>query len=359
MWAGISAILFWTVLIVVFLWLGLNTKTFTRQPLHDWTWLLLLSGGHLLLSLPFDWLGGVYLPNRYQQYRNIETGWWKRWARAAVVQAFFYLLFGLWLLTLGRYLGPVGTIGGMALVMLLLVGLQVWVARATVSWESFFDNHKGKLVIYLVNNDPGFTGGISGIPGMEVFIVPDMWRQSMSEKMLKVIQGRRHGALQTLAHAKGFLLAFVWTLLSFAVAVLLVPGGTGTGPGLVMTVALFSVISFAGSTILLSWISRMAVWEIDRWVFYRGGDADVIRQSFEFTTVKEEQLDLPRWQESLVAMPGPASRAEHMARQKNQKGAWNARHQSVFMAWAGLSLFSRALPAVLGKPERWVFLPGD
>lgn len=360
LWAGMSGILLWTILIGGSLILLSNSSFFSTQEIPDETWVLILAASHLLFSLPFDFLGGVALPNRHQQYRMIFDGWWKKWARAACFQFGIYLLMGFWLLMLGGLLGPVGTIGGFGLMMLLLGGLQIWVARASVKWESFYDNHKGKLVIYLDNEDPGFTGGISGIPGMEAFVIPNKWRTEMTDKMLTVMKGRRHGAIQTLSHAKGFLAAFLWNLIAFSIAVMVIPGGTATGPGLIQVVGCFSLIQLLGGQLLLSPLSRRAIWEIDRWLYFRGGDADTIRQSFHFTAIKEELLPKDaRLLQAFVPMPDPYSRAQHIAEQRKVKGAWQATRQATFLSWAGMNVFSRVLPAVIGRPERWVFLPGD
>lgn len=360
LWAGLSGILLWTILIGLGLWLIRFSAITETLNIPDGIWVVILASTHLILTLPFDFLGGVFLPNRHQQYRMVFDGWWKRWARAAFFQFAIYLLMGFWLLMTGKHLGPTGTIGGFALMMMLLGGLQIWVARASVKWESFYDNHKGKLVVYLDNEDPGFTGGISGIPGMEIFVIPNRWRKDMTDKMLTVMKGRRHGAIQTLSHAKGFLAAFSWNLIAFSASVFLIQEGTSTGLGLIQVVGCFSLIQLIGGQVLLSPLSRRAIWEIDQWLYYRGGDADTIRQSFHFTAIKEELLPKEATLlQALVPMPDPYSRAKHIAEQRKVKGAWQATRQATYLSWAGMNVFSRVLPAIIGRPERWVFLPGD
>ncbi len=356
--AGFLGILGWSLLLILALLLWPQASWLANVP--AWSWAGIIAGIHFLISLPFDILGGNVLANRHQQYRLTLNTWWGPWIRASLIQFALYFGLGLWLLMLGKNLGLAGSIGGMALAMILLAGLQIWVARATVKWESFFDNHKGKLVIYLENQDPGFTGGISGIPGMEVFVLPNQWRKEMSDKMLTVMKGRRHGAIQTLAHARGFLAAFLWNLIAFTIAILFTPGGTSSGEGLFQTVVLFSLIQLVPGQAILGWMTRRAVWEIDRWIFYRGGDADVLRQSFRSTIIPEEKPgESSPLAKVFTPVPGPESRAEAIAAQKDVKGAYMAARLTMYLSWAGLQLFSRMLPSVMGRPERWVFLPGD
>ena len=325
----------------------------------DTGWLLLFLGWYLLISIPVDIIAGKILPERLGMYRMIFEGWWKKWLRAIAVQTLFFALMGGWLLLMGDTFGRVGTIGGFALMMILTGGLQIWMARATVKWESFFDNHKGKLVVYLDNEDPAFTGGISGIPGMEIFVIPNTWRKEMDDRMMGVIKGRRHGAIQTLGHAKGFLAAFLLNVFAFSAAILLVKDGTSTGIGLVQTISLFSLFHLAGTTLVLTPLSRRAVWEVDKWVFYRGGDADSLRASFHKTVVKEEVAEFSKMDQVLQPTPAPSSRSQHIASQQSIKGAWNAARLSVFLSWAGLNPLATSLPITLGRPERWVFLPSD
>ncbi len=359
-WLGSITILLWAGISVTCLWLGCGSSVLDDLPLTGPSFVLLLALGHLLLSLPLDWVGGQWLPEKHGQPRDGSRLWWRKWIRASLVQAILFGLLGCWLLLVGQYLGRLGSVGGMALTMLILAGMQVWVARASLNWETFLDNSKGKRVFYLDNTDPGFTGGISGIPGMEVLVLPKKWRDRMTEKMLKVLLARRHGAIQTIAHARGFLVAFLWNVAAFAVAVFLSPEGTSTGAGLIQTVAGFSLLSLLGSGWVLPWLSRRAVWEIDRWVFYRGGDADVLRQSFSETfPAGEIPARIAPWLSLVVAMPYPQSRLDHLATQLAYRGAWHSARQATFFSWAGLNLFTRAYPTLVGLPERWVFLPGD
>lgn len=349
----------------IVLWLATVAALFIlpsaiRIPeLSDTTWLMLFLGWSLLVSIPADIIAGKILPERQGMYSMIFDGWWKKWLRAIIIQTVFFLLMGGWLLLMGDTFGQIGTIGCFALMMLLTGGLQIWLARATVGWESFFDNHKGKLVVYLDNEDPAFTGGISGIPGMEIFVIPNSWRKEMDDRMMGVIKGRRHGAIQTLGHAKGFLAAFLLNVLAFTAAILLVEEGTSTGLGLVQTVSLFSLFHLAGTALILTPLSRRAVWEVDKWVFYRGGDADSLRASFHKIVVKDELNDFGVFNPVFQPMPTPPSRSQHIASQTATKGAWNAARLSMFLSWAALNPLARSLPVTLGRPERWVFLPSD
>ncbi len=357
--AALSTI-FWVLVALALIWQASLPGRTWFSSLHDWHWVWLLPLLHGLLSLPFDWAAGHWLPRRLGQILSQEERWWPIWLRGSLVQMLFYAAFAAWLLLLGKSLGTWGAIGGMALAMLLLAGLQIWVARAVVAWESFFDNHKGKLVIYLDNRDAGFTGGISGIPGAEVFVLPNKYRAEMNDTMLKIVQGRRHGAVQTLTHARGFLVAFLFNVAAFSAAVLISPEGVATGQGLAATVGIYSLIQGLLGPLLLNWLSRRAVFEIDRWIYHRGGNADLLRQSFAAAVVPGESLpEQEPWATLFTGMPSPASRQQYMTGQARIRGAWQAAQQARFLSWAGLGLMSRSTETMLGRPERWVFQVSD
>ena len=61
----------------------------------------------------------------------------------------------------------------------------------------------------------------------------------------------------------------------------------------------------------------------------------------------------------LLSFPTKDMRLTHLQTQKALKGAWQANRHNVYTSWAGLNLLSRAMPYHIGKPELWVFLPGD
>lgn len=329
---------------------GLSDTQYTLSFLFAW----------FLLSFPFDLLGGYVLPVKYG--RSIEgfLSWLGKWARGAGVQFIYFALNAWALLGIADLLGLWGAAGWVAIQMILLGNLQVWMARAVAHFPDKPENDRGRLVLYLENSDKAFTGGIGGLPGNEVLVMPTYWREKFSEKTLKLLLSRRHGAILSKGHGRGFLLAFLWNILVFLLAGYLGGLEVSTFESLFMTFVYFSLLSLLSLFGPLVWLSRKAVYEIDRWVYYKGADADVLRESFSQTN---QLRDLPDEKRALagITQPVPTSeeRLKNMQTQADLKGGWHSAYLSVFLSWSGNNLFARALPLIAGRPELWVLLPCD
>lgn len=329
---------------------GLSDMQYTLTFLLSW----------FIFSFPFDLLGGYLLPVKYgRSIANFST-WFLAWLRGAGIQFVYFALNAWALLGVSDFLGLWGAVGWMAIQMILLGSLQVWVARAIAHFPDKPENDRGRLVLYLENKDKSFTGGIGGLPGNEVLVMPSYWKEKFSEKTLKLLLSRRHGAILSKGHGRGFLFAFLWNVSIFALAAYLAELASGTFESLCFTFIYFSLFSLLSLFGPLVWLSRKAVYEIDRWVYYKGADADILRESFDLTN---QLRDLPDEKRSLAGITQPLpTRVERLANMQTQAdltGGWNSAYLSVFLSWGGINLFARALPVVAGRPELWVLLPCD
>ena len=313
-----------------------------------------------LFSFPFDLIGGYVLPKKYG--RSIEDlgPWLLKWVRGAGVQLLYFAINAWALLGITDLLGLWGAVGWFAIQMIVIGNLQVWMARAVAHFPDKPENDRGRLVLYLENTDKAFTGGIGGIPGNEVLVMPTYWRGKYSEKVLEMLLTRRHGAILSKGHGRGFLMAFLWNTLIFILAAFLGDLTVGTFESLFSTIAYFSLFSILSLFGPLVWLSRKAVYEVDRWTYYKGADADILRESFALTY---QLRDLPDEKRALAGITQPIptkdERVQNMQTQKDIKGGWNSAYLSVFLSWSGINLLSRSLPVLAGRPELWVLLPCD
>lgn len=334
-----------------------SLATLAPQPI---TAAALLVGAWWLWSFPLDWLGGHWLPRQHARSHESLAAWLSRWGRAVVAQGLFYLL-NLYLLSvMTGWLGWPGALGWLFVSMVLLLGFQVYL-HVGLTWASHrYENHRGRLLFVMQHQDRGFTGGIFGLPGKESIVYPQYWRERLRDPVNQFLINRRHGAINTGAHGRGVLLAFGWNLLLFAAALFLSTEGPDTSTGLVQTVGWYSLLSLLSSVGLLPWLSRRGSYEIDRWTYQQGLDPDLLREGMAQT---ERLREAPR--SGLIrgwggpSVPTQAQRERHFASQRPVRGAWQAYGQAIFTSWAGGNLMSRALPEQLGRPELWVFPPGD
>ena len=359
---GIISVLIWIIVCAIILFLDFIDPLIIS--LNEWPEILstgLFAAIYLLLSFPMDLIGGHILPSRYGRSILSIQEWFKGWARAAGIHGLYYWLNSYLLLQIAQWLGLGGAVGWLVIQIILLGNLKIWIARLLVNFEVKTENDRGRLAIYMDHADKGFTGGIAGMPGNEVIIVPMYWKNRFSEKVMTMLLTRRHGAINTQGHGRGFLWALLWNAGMFALAGWIGGVDAGNLHSLLSTFAWFSLLSLGCLIGILPWFSRKAVWEIDRWTYYKGADADVLRESIQLTD-QLQNTDMKRsdrlraW---LNPLPDANSRIAHMQTQKPHKGAWNTAWQAVYFSWAGINLFARMLPVNLGRPALWVFLPTD
>ena len=334
------------------------------QEVNEWPAFLsvgLCVGIYLAISFPFDFTGGYILPKRYGRSIMSFTSWLKAWIRAVGVHSLYFWLNAYLVLQIAQWLGLAGAVGWLVIQIILLSNMKLWIARLMVGFKVKMENDRGRLVLYLDHPDKGFTGGIAGMPGNEAIVMPAYWKTRFSEKVLDMLLTRRHGAINTRGHGRGFLWALLWNTGLFALACWLGDISSGTPGAWLRSISWFSLFSLGSLIGILPYISRKAVWEIDRWTYYKGADADVLRESIQLTDQLQNPIGYQRdWLSKILnPLPDAASRIAHMQTQNPHKGAWNTAWQAVFFSWAGFNLFARMIPVNLGRPALWVFLPTD
>lgn len=322
--------------------------------------ILAVLGAYVLFSLPFDYLGGYVLPAKHGMTTDNGLGWLGKWARGAAVHLLLLFVSGYGMILMGQWVGSWGIIGWMAILMVLLSGFQYYLAMAVGGFRASYESDLARPVVILEHDEKAFTGGIGGLPGKESIVLPAYWRKRFSERVFNVLLARRHGAINTGSHGRGIIGAFLWNGLLFGLAVFLSHKNTGTVGGWAQTISYFSLFSLLSLWGPLPELSRRAVWELDRWIFYQGFDADALRESFALTSRLQPESPSPgSFLTRFQPLPAESVRQAQFAAQPDVKGAWHIATQVVFLSWAGSNLLARSGRSALGKPALWVFLPGD
>jgi len=317
-------------------------------------------GGYLLISLPFDFMGGYLLPQRFSRKHLELTPWLVGWVKAVAVQGIFLWGNAMLLQSMTRWLGWGGALSWVAFAMVILIGFQFYL-HLGMNWAGHtVENNQGRLLFLTEHQDNSFTGGIFGLPGKESIVYPADWQEKFPDKVNKLLIARRHGAVNTGTHGRGVILAFLWNIALFGLALFLTPGIPIGGTGFILTASIFTLLSSLSLIGPLPLMSRRGVHEIDRWTYFKGMDADILRESMALThRLQEDTIDTPLPRAVWQATPTLAVRKETFGQQKGFKGAWQAMRQALFASWAGGNLLNRTLPDQIGRPELWVFHPGD
>ena len=313
------------------------------------------------IHIPGDLMGGYFLPKMYGKKMMPFGKWFSGWVWGMLIQlGLLWAIAGV-LYGLSNWLGIWGAAGGLAIIMMFLTGFQLYIAQLIGRFTFKVDSHKGRPILYFNNRDVRFTGGISGIPGKESIVLPQSWQRHFSQAMQEMLLARRHGAINTGTHGKGIFYAFLSNALFFAAALFLIEYPIDSVSGIVSVSLWFTLISVIGLFLGLPLISRKAVYEIDRWAYFHGGDPDVLKKSFSKTGAFQypEPASIPTIARPFFSLPTASMRSKNMETQKDHKGGWQAERMGIYLSWAGLNLLCRSFHYNLGRPELWVFLPGD
>ncbi len=329
-------------------------------------------GAFLLIMLPFDLLGGFVLPNRHRRQSIDFAHFFGRWLIGVMLQSTLFLATGLAILAVGRQLGLLGVLLLLAVLCTAYIGLQGYLIRLTTDGVQALPDAQlralrsnlrrwglaTKSVDVLSHSDPGFTGGVAGLPGKETIVVPGSWFRRLSEEQLAAAVARRRVAIDSSSRSRGLLLALAWVLVGFTLSTLLPGAGVESVAQLVTTSAGFTLWTFLGLLVLPT-VSRRASYSIDGQLVERG----LPRQLLDSTLValdrlQDDEPQRPTLVETIFhPVPSVANRREISSAEGG--GAWHAARMVLFLSWSCLGLLSRAVHCNAGRPELWIMLPTD
>ncbi len=331
-----------------------------------------LIAAFMLIMLPLDVLGGFVLPNRYRRQSATFAQFFGSWLIGVELQSFLFLATGLSILTVGRLLGLGGVLLLLAVISVVYIAMQGLLVRLTIDGApSQPARHLAKLrqnleqwgfrsspLEVLSHSDPGFTGGIVGLPGNETVIIPRSWFNHLTSEQLAAAVARRLVALESSSRSKGLILALIWVLTGFALSALLPGAGVKSVAQLITTCAGFTLWSFFGLLVLPS-VSRRASYSVDSRLIQCG----VPRQLLDNTLSALDQVQDDEPERSTLVetifhpVPSVANRREQ--RSTDGIGAWHAARTVLFLSWSCLGFLSRAVHCNVGRPELWIMLPTD
>ncbi len=344
---GLSSFFFWVTGSIALL---VVLRTGIWQPnLNLQTGVLTWVTGYLLVMLPFDAWAGVF-----KRSKGFLV-----WLRGATLQALLFLIMGL---LMGWVTELTHAIWGAWLVflveMLLLAGLQVWIASLTASFTMESGSFNGIPVVWLQSKLKAFSGGITGLPGQETLVLPKGWENQLPEKAFRVVQLRRASAINQKSHGWGVLIALGWNLLCFIPATYLASGERGSAVWVIEVCLGYSLLNLLGLFTFLPLLAKRAAFTSDQWAYFQNMDVDTIRQSFRQTSAWTDG-NFPHRFPLGYGWATANDRDQALRKQQKAWGAFQVAGLSLYYGWAAMNPFSRAWPGTTGKPELWVFSPGD
>lgn len=351
LWLGIIGVGFWVVLAALGLW-------------FDWPaamgngalFLGALLLGYMLLHFPLDYLGGYLLPCRFSRQCQMFSLYISQYLRGALLHGLLLFLSGLLILSVGQLGGRPAVLLCLALVMLAMIEWQHYIAQ----WVGGFQVAKAGSRLELEGYDPGFAGGVVGLPSREQTILPRAWGRILPKVVSQVQTIRRNGAVRSGSRTRGLVLAMSWNLAGFYLSSLLPQAGVSSVPELTRTILGFTLWSFIG-LLGLPTLSRMGVFELDQFARKQGvSPADFAETVNELDQLQDDESRRSAGVETIFhPVPSVERRLARFNSGEPSWGAWNAARYALFLSWPCFGLLSRAVHCNSGRPELWVMLPID
>lgn len=310
------------------------------------------------VMIPFDLAGGLLIPLTVEKH---DVQWRQRimrWGRSVTLLIGFCTVTCFFYLQVGRSLGPGWLIAFFALVQLtLLAGQELF-------WRFVTGNFSARAVlrnaVAVSHLDPRFTGGVTGVPGCEVILIPDRWLQQIGRDALKVTIRRRRTAVRTGSRSRGLLLASVWNILLFAAAMGLHGWSVRSVYDLAAVYLWFLLLSFIGLLLLPS-LNRRAVLAIDQAALGEVSEhllADAIREIDDLT--EADPTRSPKAESVFQPIPCVARRLRMLSAGRiTGRTFWNVARSCLFLSWAFGGPLARAVHCNVGRPELWALPPTD
>lgn len=322
---------------------------------------------YILIQLPFDLMGGYWLPRKFGRAHPRLGLFVSNLLRGAMVHGALLLISASTLMFAGRYAGSAGcVIAGLAITFLLLYfRLQIAmmmsrldVANSPRSTSSTMDGQQAVLEVQC--HDEGFTGGFTGVFAPKEQLFPARWREVLGPEGAALVLHRRALAVTTKSWFRGRVLAVLFTAFGLLAASLLVGEiQLGTAWGIIQFSLWFSLWSFIG-LLTLPTLSRRGVIEIDERTQSDGYPVALMREVTErLDRLQDGEPVRPSIIETIFhPVPSVENRLDG-PRSHQVIGYWDAARTSIYISSAGLGLLGRAVHCNCGRPSLWVFLPTD
>ena len=360
LWLGITSVGAWVLIASLLLAVGLPSAWIDAASTGGWgaqvSVLVQALLAYIVLALPFDLVGGWWLPLRHGRRTDSLAAYLQRWGRGVFAHSAVMLLAALALIAGGRVAGLFGALVVLFVTSLTLLALQPMIAAAAARARRTAVGRR----IYWDTKERGFAGGWVGVPGFEREVQPAHWREVLSDDELHAQQLRRDGIVATGSRKRGVWLAIVFNLTGFALAAGLPGAGVENAAQLLVTALGFTLWSFLGLLVLPT-PSRAGVYEADAYALAQGVDSEVlIRGARKLDRLQEDESERPDGVEMIFhPVPAVSNRVVRVRGKLPARGAHHATRNALYLSWACLGFLARAVHCNAGRPEVWAILPSD
>ena len=372
LYLGMASVGLWTILCGLGLFLNLENlflSGFESVWIEGFMALTAFHFIYALCSVPMDFLGGYFIPQRYQRdylkhADQVSFGAFLGPWMSAVSRDLIVLIVNSTILLSGTILlGPWALIPGSVVLLILAIFIQpqlaAWIGSIHQS-ETTFTYPKFKFTEAV---DPAYSGGITGWPGRETIIIPELWRSRLGSETLEAAIQRRKLAIRSGLRSRGVWLAAAWNLMGLTIGLVVTSWDGVNATGLIRIYFISTIWQFIG-LLLLPTLNRNAVRTLESGMKSKGFSNEVLTNlNLQTSALQDGEIRRSKWVETifhpLPSVENRESKEQNASSDATPLGAWHVVRMMLFLSMTCGGILHRAVHCNVGRPDLWILAPAD
>jgi hypothetical protein len=372
LYLGMASVGLWTILCGLGLFLNLEnlfSPGFGGVWIEGFSALAAFHFIHALCSVPMDFLGGYFIPKRYQREYRKHAGsvsfraFLGHWMAAASRDLLVLIFTSGILLTGTILLGPWALIPGSVLLLILAIFIQPQLAAWIGSIHQSETTSTDLKVKFTEANDPAYSGGITGWPGRETILIPELWKSRLSSETLEAAIQRRKLAIRSGLRSRGVWLAAAWNLMGLTLGLVVTSWDGVSSAGLIRIYFISTIWQFIG-LLLLPTLNRNAVRTLESGMKSKGYSENVLTSlNLQTSSLQDGEIRRSKWVEAIFH-PLPSVENRECKEQNSSSNAsplraWHVVRMMLYLSITCGGILHRAVHCNVGRPDLWILAPSD
>ena len=372
LYLGMASVGLWTILCGLGLFLNLEnlfSPGFGGVWVEGFIALTAFHFIHALCSVPMDFLGGYFIPKRHQRKYRKNAGtvsfrvFLAPWISAVSRDLLVLIVSSAILMTGTMLLGPWALIPGSAMLLILAIFIQPQLAEWIGSIHQSETTSTDPKVKFTEAEDPAYSGGITGWPGRETILIPELWNCRLDSEALEAAIQRRKLAIRSGLRSRGVWLAATWNLVGLILGLVVTSWDGLNAVGLIRIYFISTIWQFIG-LLLMPTLNRNAVRTLESGMKSKGFSEDVLTNlNLQTSSLQDGEIRRSKWVETLFhplpSVENRESTEQNTSSNATPLGAWHVVRMMLYLSITCGGILHRAVHCNVGRPDLWILAPTD